>query len=82
MKDRHNIKVITNDIYIAAELNNYISNSVVLTGGDLQYLTGKLLGSLAVNSISSMFISKAFINAQGIDLEYGYTIGSYEESDF
>jgi DeoR family fructose operon transcriptional repressor len=82
LKNKQRLKILTNDIFIAAELYNCSNVKVVLTGGDLLVSTGILYGPLAVNALHNIFISKAFINIEGIDLDYGYTVNSYDESIF
>jgi DeoR family fructose operon transcriptional repressor len=79
IKERNKLKVITNDIFIAGELYNCIGIKVILTGGDLITSTGILSGPLTLKSLEDIFIDKAFISVSGVNINYGYTVDSYEE---
>ncbi len=79
LKNKSNIKVLTNDIFIASELYNQVGINVLLTGGDLILGTGILTGGVTLKSLENIYLSKAFITVKGIHLEFGYTTDNANE---
>jgi len=80
IRDVKHLRVITNDIIIAYELHDCINVKVSVTGGDIFENSTVLVGQMAFNNLNNIFINKAFIYVNGINLEHGYTLDSYEEA--
>lgn len=78
LKDKR-ITVVTNDLIIAYELKDSIGIKVIVTGGDLLQSTSTLAGSFALQALSGIYISKAFVGVKGIHFTSGYTVDSHEE---
>ncbi|HEY3937241.1 MAG TPA: DeoR/GlpR family DNA-binding transcription regulator [Bryobacteraceae bacterium] len=72
LKQRRNIKVVTNAVNIAWELSSSESE-VTVTGGTLRRNTLALVGPLAVNALSGLYVDKLFLATNGIDLKQGLT---------
>ena len=71
------INVVTNNLYVASILSRNLASQVVLTGG---YLSGPrhsfLSGDKFADSIRDITVSKAFIGAAGVDIEFGFSISN------
>jgi DeoR/GlpR family transcriptional regulator of sugar metabolism len=67
-----NVTVITNN-------GNVINGvhppnlSIILTGGELRYMKGAMVGDFALNSLSRVTAKKSFIGCSGISLQSGMT---------
>jgi DeoR/GlpR family transcriptional regulator of sugar metabolism len=75
---KYNVTVFTNDLNIATEVLKNSTNHIILPGGDLNpnllYLTGKL----TEDNIRKFYVSKAFIEVDGVSLARGYTVQNIE----
>lgn len=80
IKDKKKLTVITNDMNIAMELMEYTGIKVVLTGGELIEGSSIMAGPRTIEFIKGSYIKTAFIEVEGIDLSFGYTISNYEEA--
>lgn len=77
--DKKKLMVITNDVFVAAELCNNPDVKVTVTGGDLIVPSGLLVGPRAMSTIGDAFVSKAFFDISAVDLKFGYSMESYDE---
>ncbi len=68
-----NLTVITNAVNIAMELSGLPGVNLTLTGGLLLSDFFALVGPLAEQSLTQMFVTKAFVGVTGLSLEYGLT---------
>jgi DeoR/GlpR family transcriptional regulator of sugar metabolism len=68
-----NITVVTNAVNIAMELSGIPEITVTLVGGLLLPDFFALVGPLAEQALSQMYVAKAFIGVTGLSLEYGLT---------
>lgn len=75
------ITVVTNDIFVAAELWDKPNVKTTVTGGELLSSTGILCGMRVIRTIREVFLTKAFIDVKGIDIKSGYSVDSFEESE-
>jgi len=73
------LSVITNDISVAGELSDAPSIRVFLIGSELVSGTNMLIGGYDEKMLSSLFIAKSFVRADGVDLNTGVTLSSPEE---
>lgn len=71
---RRNLVVLTNDLRIASELANSPTNRVIVPGGDLDPQTLSLNGPLTLGGIRQYYVSKAFLEVDGVDSERGFTL--------
>jgi DeoR family transcriptional regulator, aga operon transcriptional repressor len=80
LRNRHNIRVITNGINIAMELSNCPGLRTFVTGGFVQWAGSfSLVGNVAVASMNDIYMDRVFVSACGIDPARGITVIEPEE---
>jgi DeoR family transcriptional regulator, fructose operon transcriptional repressor len=79
IEDIKNLLVITNDIFVAAELYNNPEIKVLVTGGNLLNNSGALVGPYVLEVLKNTFVNKAFVEVDGVHLKFGYSMENYEE---
>ncbi|MGA2813950.1 MAG: DeoR/GlpR family DNA-binding transcription regulator [Candidatus Acidiferrum sp.] len=81
IRNRRNLRVITNAINIAMELCNCEGLQTFVTGGFVQWAGSfSLVGQGAINFMSDIYLDKVFVSACGIDVARGLTVIEPEES--
>jgi len=81
LRNRHNIRVITNAVNIAMELSNCEGLRTFVTGGFVQWAGSfSLVGHAAVNFLSDIYMDKVFVSACGLDPTRGVTVIESEEA--
>lgn len=81
LRNRHNIRVITNAINIAMELSNCPGLKTFVTGGFVQWAGSfSLIGQVAISSLNDIYMDRVFISVCGIDATRGVTLIEPEES--
>ena len=81
LRNRHNIRVITNAINIAMELCNCEGLQTFVTGGVVQWAGSfSLVGQAAINFLNEIYLDKVFLSACGVDIARGITVIEPEES--
>jgi DeoR family transcriptional regulator, aga operon transcriptional repressor len=81
LRNRRNIRVITNAINIAMELSNCAGLKTFVTGGFVQWAGSfSLVGQVAIASLSDIYIDRVFVSVCGIDATRGITVIEPEES--
>ena len=80
LSEKKNITVLTNDLNIASEFSSANNVKVILTGGDLDLTSMTLSGKLAEENIKNFFVSKAYIEVEGISTVRGYTVQSIDKA--
>ncbi|MCZ7574150.1 MAG: DeoR/GlpR family DNA-binding transcription regulator [Ardenticatenaceae bacterium] len=73
IKNRHELTVVTNSIYIALELEDASDVTVVVPGGIMRRGTLSLVGQLGEEGLTKFNIQKGFFGAKGITLNEGLT---------
>lgn len=81
LKDKNNITIITNNIHVLTQGINYPNLHIVATGGDLLRDTASLIGVNAINFISNLNATKAFMASSGVSIQKGVTNSSTVESE-
>jgi DeoR family transcriptional regulator, aga operon transcriptional repressor len=80
LRNRHNIRVITNAINIAMELSNCAGLKTFVTGGFVQWAGSfSLIGQAAITSLNDIYMDRVFVSVCGIDLARGITVIEPEE---
>jgi DeoR family transcriptional regulator of aga operon len=80
LRNRHNIRVVTNAINIAMELSNCAGLRTFVTGGFVQWAGSfSLVGQAAMTSLRDIYIDRLFVSVCGIDLARGVTVIEPEE---
>jgi len=81
LRNRHNIRVITNAINIAMELSNCAGLRTYVTGGFVQWAGSfSLVGHAAVDSLKDIYMDRVFVSACGVDIARGITVIESEEA--
>lgn len=81
LRNRHNIRVITNAVNIAMELSNCEGLRTFVTGGFVQWAGSfSLVGHAAVSFLSDIYMDKVFVSVCGIDVVRGITVIESEEA--
>lgn len=75
---KNNITVLTNDITIAIELSAHKTIKVILLGGDIDSRYNAVFGTLTINNLKKFFVSKLFIEIDGITNELDLTVSSID----
>jgi len=71
IKDRRDLKVITNALNVAAELTGAGGVEVILLGGLLRQHSGSLVGQFAEEMLKQLSVDKLFLAVDAVDLEFG-----------
>lgn len=80
LRNRHNIRVITNAINIAMELSNCAGLKTFVTGGFVQWAGSfSLVGQVAIASLADTYMDRVFVSVSGIDALRGITMIEPEE---
>jgi DeoR family transcriptional regulator, aga operon transcriptional repressor len=80
LRNRLNIRVITNAINIAMELSNCPGLKTFVTGGFVQWAGSfSLVGHAAITSLSDIYMDRVFVSVCGIDPARGITVIEPEE---
>jgi DeoR family transcriptional regulator, fructose operon transcriptional repressor len=77
---KKNVTVLTNDLNIASELSANPGIKVILPGGDLDVASMTVIGRLTEENLKTFFVSKAFIEVDGVSTERGYTVQSIQNA--
>ena len=81
LRNRHNIRVITNAVNIAMELSNCEGLRTFVTGGFVQWAGSfSLVGHTAINFLNDVYMDKVFVSVCGIDVTRGITVIESEEA--
>lgn len=81
LRNRHNIRVITNAINIAMELSNCAGLKTFVTGGIVQWAGSfSLIGQAAITSLNDIYMDRVFVSVCGIDVGRGITVIEPEEA--
>lgn len=79
LKDRHELTVITNGLFIALELTESPGVSVIMPGGMLRSGSTSLVGDLGAKIFDHYHVQKGFFSAWGLTLQEGLTdLNQYE----
>jgi DeoR family transcriptional regulator of aga operon len=74
IRHRSAIQIVTNAVNIGMELNVQAGLTVTLTGGTMRWAGAfSLTGPTAMETLSRVFLDKAFIGACGVDVRCGAT---------
>ena len=73
IKNFSNLKVVTNSIIVAQELQGVSGIELVIVGGTLRPNTLAMVGPLAEQSLNMLRVDKAFMATNGIDFTCGLT---------
>lgn len=81
LRNRHNIRVITNAINIGMELSNCVGLRTFVTGGFVQWAGSfSLIGQVAITTLNDVYMDRVFVSVCGIDAARGLTVIEPEEA--
>jgi DeoR family transcriptional regulator, aga operon transcriptional repressor len=81
LRNRHNIRVITNAINIGMELSNCPGLKTFVAGGLVQWAGSfSLVGQVSIASISDIYMDRVFVSVCGIDMARGITVIEPDEA--
>ncbi len=72
--------IITNNLAAALEIGE-VGYELLLLGGSFQSRSNSVAGRFAINNLSQIYATKAFIGVDGISLKHGYTVPSNAEAE-
>lgn len=81
IKDK-DITVVTNSLDIAKELSGISNIETIIIGGAVKNYKGNILGSRAIQELSTYHFDKAFIPCGGIKHQVGITTSTIDSADF
>lgn len=73
IKSFSRLKVVTNSLMLAQELQTGSGIDVLITGGNMRWETLALVGPVAEQALDKVRVDKAFIATNGLDLTEGLT---------
>lgn len=78
--NKKNLTVLTNDLNIASELSSAPGIKVIIPGGDLDTSSMSVVGKLTEENIRNFYVSKAFIEVEGVSTQRGYTVQGIDKA--
>lgn len=79
IKDRRELTVVTNGLFIALEFLQLPGVTVVMPGGTLRTASASLVGEIGDDCLDRYHVQKGFFGARGLTLEEGLTdVNQYE----
>lgn len=81
IKDRKDLKIITNGITVAAELVHSVSAHVVLIGGTVDFTKMATVGSAAQDALKDTHVPRAFLGVSGISVKEGLLMLTPQEAE-
>lgn len=76
LPENKSITVITNSLPVINILSEKNTITSILTGGTVDIQNKSLTGDLVTASLENIFIDKAFLESQGVDIRRGYSLSS------
>lgn len=81
IKEKSNVKVMTTDLNIVEELCQGLhSITPVIIGGDVDIYTRQVTGAIASMVLSNINVNLSFVEIDGITMDKGYYVDSYEKA--
>ena len=83
LRDRPNIRVVSNNIGVIAELLSAENCRLMVPGGELERAGASacLSGRHALRNISKLYFQKCFISVAAADLNAGYMVDTEDEAE-
>lgn len=73
LKDRQELTVVTNGLYLALEFLESPGVTVVMPGGTLRAVSASLVGENDIHILERYYLQKGFFSARGLTLDEGLT---------
>lgn len=81
IKPKGRLNVVTTAVNISVQLGDAQNITVMQIGGLLYSNTLSVVGNDAIQAVKNVYCSKLFIGVDGLDVDYGITSGTVEESE-
>ncbi len=82
LNSKSRVTVLTNDLNIAFHIMEAQSAKVVLLGGDIDYNTKAVFGTLTINNLNNFFVNRLFIEVDGISNNLELTVSNIDMATF
>ena len=82
LSSKDKVTVLTNDLNIAYHILEAQSAKIVLLGGDIDYHTKAVFGTLTINNLKNFFVNRLFIEADGISNNLELTVSNIDMAAF
>jgi DeoR family transcriptional regulator, fructose operon transcriptional repressor len=82
LTSKSKVTVLTNDLNIASHIMEAQSAKVVLLGGDIDYHTKAVFGTLTINNLNNFFVNRLFIEVDGISSNLDLTVSNIDMATF
>ncbi len=82
LTSKNKVTVLTNDLNIASHILEAQSAKVVLLGGDIDYHTKAVFGTLTINNLSNFYVNRIFIEVDGISNNLDLTVSNIDMAAF
>ena len=80
IKDREDLIVVTNGLYIALELNFSADITTIVVGGTMRHRSSSLVGNFNFNSLQRLRLDLGFFGARGVTARDGLMEGNLDEA--
>ena len=80
IRNNARVTVITNNLTAALEVGQH-GFELIMLGGDFQPKSNSVAGRFAIENLSKVYASKAFISVDGISIKHGFTVPSNAEAE-
>lgn len=74
------IKVLTNSLLVAFELNKKSNIEIILTGGNLIQNSFSLIGPATILSLKNYYVNKMFFSCKGFDASWGISDSNEQQA--
>lgn len=81
LEKKSSLTILTNDVTIALRISLHNSNKVVLLGGEMDREEKALFGSMALSNLRKYYVSKLFIELDGINEDLHLTVSSQNKAN-
>lgn len=82
LTSKNRVTVLTNDLNIASHIMEAQSAKVVLLGGDIDFLSKAVFGTLTINNLKNFFVNRLFIEVDGISNNLELTVSNIDMATF
>lgn len=79
---KNRVTVLTNDLKIAYHIMEAQSAKVILLGGDIDYNTKAVFGTLAINNLNNFYVNLLFMEIDGISNNLDLTVSNIDMAAF
>ncbi len=82
LSSKSRVTVLTNDLNIACHILEAQSAKVVMLGGDVDYNTKAVFGTLTINNLNNFYVNRLFIEVDGISNKLDLTVSNIDMATF